>query len=131
MRCRLYNVSMVGGPHHSSFISQRRLCVTDETLLAWIIAHLFINLFALRQKERRLTRYLTSETTTVMHCGLSSSLICSMMAEYYFSLKPGSPCYVYQVLTTGNPVCMRKIWSLYRSCSSKRQQIKLDSESHV
>uniref|UniRef100_A0A158P8Y8 Secreted protein n=1 Tax=Angiostrongylus cantonensis TaxID=6313 RepID=A0A158P8Y8_ANGCA len=48
MRCRSYNVSMVGGPHHSSFISQHRLCTTDRTLLAWIVAHLFINLCALK-----------------------------------------------------------------------------------
>ncbi|KAL6743929.1 hypothetical protein Aduo_016914 [Ancylostoma duodenale] len=45
MRCQSYNVSMPG--EHSSQTAQRRLCTTSGPLLAWLIAHLFINLIAL------------------------------------------------------------------------------------
>ncbi|EYC04947.1 hypothetical protein Y032_0085g1882 [Ancylostoma ceylanicum] len=45
MRCQSYNVSMPG--EHSSQTAQRRLCTTSGPLLAWLIAHLFINLVAL------------------------------------------------------------------------------------
>ncbi|KAK6046976.1 hypothetical protein COOONC_15520 [Cooperia oncophora] len=46
MRCRSYNVS-VGGVQHTTVTTQRRLCTTNGPLLAWLIAHLFINLGAL------------------------------------------------------------------------------------
>ncbi|KAK6756704.1 hypothetical protein RB195_014874 [Necator americanus] len=45
MRCQSYNVSMLG--ERSSMTTQRRLCTTSGPLLAWLIAHLFINLIAL------------------------------------------------------------------------------------
>ncbi|KAE9413145.1 hypothetical protein Angca_001054 [Angiostrongylus cantonensis] len=70
MRCRSYNVSMVGGPHHSSFISQHRLCTTDRTLLAWIVAHLFINLCALvaihTSRYRALLPYIYTNTVDLL-----------------------------------------------------------------
>ncbi|KAK5965089.1 hypothetical protein GCK32_003890 [Trichostrongylus colubriformis] len=46
MRCRSYNVS-TGGVQHSTSTIQKRLCTTNGPLLAWLIAHLFINLGAL------------------------------------------------------------------------------------
>ncbi|KHJ91016.1 hypothetical protein OESDEN_09126 [Oesophagostomum dentatum] len=45
MRCQSYNVSLPG--ERSSVTAQRRLCTTSGPLLAYVIAHLFINLIAL------------------------------------------------------------------------------------
>ncbi|VDM80600.1 unnamed protein product [Strongylus vulgaris] len=45
MRCQSYNVSVLGEGYPG--IAQRRLCTTNGALLAYVIAHLFINLVAL------------------------------------------------------------------------------------
>ncbi|KAK6010530.1 hypothetical protein OSTOST_24441 [Ostertagia ostertagi] len=63
MRCRSYNVS-VSGAEHSTVTTQKRLCTTNGPLLAWLIAHLFINLGALiaiqTSRYRAIIPYITA-----------------------------------------------------------------------
>ncbi|XGW05386.1 hypothetical protein V3C99_016055 [Haemonchus contortus] len=75
MRCRSYNVS-VGGPEHSTVTTQKRLCTTNGPLLAWLIAHLFINLAALIAIQ-------TSRYRAIIPY-ISAAVVDLLMASAYF-----------------------------------------------
>ncbi|VDP03732.1 unnamed protein product [Heligmosomoides polygyrus] len=81
MRCRSYNVS-VGGTQRTTVTTQKRLCTTNGPLLAWLIAHLFINLGALiaiqTSRYRAIIPYISAAVVDLL---VSSAYLVVLLAQ--------------------------------------------------
>ncbi|VDL86859.1 unnamed protein product [Nippostrongylus brasiliensis] len=114
MRCRSYNVT-VSGAQQSALMTQRRLCTTSGPLLAWLIAHLFIDLAALIAIQ-------TSRYRAIIPY-ISACVVDLLMASAYFVILVVFIAVVV-VFKSYSVYCSRRLYWVLQSVFDSRYQTR-------
>ncbi|WKY12475.1 hypothetical protein Q1695_003788 [Nippostrongylus brasiliensis] len=128
MRCRSYNVT-VSGAQQSALMTQRRLCTTSGPLLAWLIAHLFIDLAALiaiqTSRYRAIIPYISACVVDLL---MASAYFVVLMAQLVRgdNLEPVLVVFIAIVVVfkSYSVYCSRRLYWVLQSVFDSRYQTR-------